>query len=140
MKRLTCLVMLLTVACGRRMTPGEIGLLKASVGAAAGELAAAAAIDRVQAISTDLEATDPTTHRLGEMECTLLQTRAKALGRDAAAELPLVVRETDRVERLSGELQGAVHCLPSAPFDPPKLAKLLQGDATAIEALLQPER
>jgi hypothetical protein len=115
-------------------------LLKASVGVAAAELSSSAALGRVQAISADLKATDPTTQRLGEAECTLLQTRAKALGREAAAELPLVVRDSDRIEHVSGELQGAVHCQASAPFDPPKLAKLLQGDAATLEGLLQQGR
>jgi hypothetical protein len=122
------------------MTPREADLVKASVGVAASELASAATLDRVQAISADLKATDVTTQRLGEAECALLQLRAKALGREAAAALPLVVRDTDRVELLSGELQGAVHCQPSAPFEPQKLTMLLQGDAATIASLLRSVR
>ncbi len=140
MKRPSCILVLLLAACGHRLTSSETALVKASVGVAAGELSSSATLDRVQAISAALKATAPTAQRLGEAECTLLQTRAKALGREVAAELPLVIHATDQIEQLSGELQGAVHCQPAAPFDPPKLAKLLQGDAATIEGLLQPGR
>jgi hypothetical protein len=117
------------------MTPREVDLVKASVGVATGELLSSAKPDRLQAISADLKATDPTTQRLGEAECTLVQTRAKTLGREVSAELPLVVHATDAIDRLSGELQGAVYCK-AAQFDPAKLGKLLATDANAIEALL----
>jgi hypothetical protein len=122
------------------MTTREIDLVKASVGVAAGELASSAKLDRLQIIAADLKAADPTTQKLGDAECALLQARAKALGREAASELSLVVHDTDRIDRLSGELQGAVYCQPSSQFDPAKLAKLLGGDALAIEGLVQPGR
>ena len=49
-----------------------------------------------------------------------------------------MVHNTDVIDRLSGELQGAVYCK-AAHFDPEKLAKLLATDANTIEALLHPQ-
>jgi hypothetical protein len=127
-------------ACGHRLTPRQASLVKASIGVTAGELSSSAALERLQTISADLKSTEPTAQRLGVAECTLLQERAQTLGREASAELPLVIHDTDLIDRLSAELQGAVHCQIPAAFDPAKMAKLLGGDASKIESLLQSER
>ncbi len=133
-------LILLTGACGHRVSSREKELIKASVGAAAGELAEMASLEHLQAIATDRKATDPVAQKLGAMECILLQARARTLGREVAAELPLVLKSTDRIDHLSAELQGAVYCTSPAPFDPGVLAKVLRGDASAIEGLLQQAR
>jgi hypothetical protein len=137
MKRWCCLL-LFAAACGHRVTDQEAELLKASVGVAANELASSIKPERLKAIAADLAAADPAIQRLGQEECILLQTRAVTLGREVAAQLPLVLEQTARTDKVSGELQGALHCGTGAPFDPTELQTLLGEDVREIEAMIQP--
>lgn len=137
MKR-CCFALILAAACGHRITDREADLIKATVGVAASELSPSIKLDRLKAIAADLAAADPATQRLGQEECILLQTRATALGREVAAELPLVLEQTGRTDKLSGELQGAIRCVAGARFEPEELAQLLGDDVLEIEALIQP--
>ncbi|MHB8420074.1 MAG: hypothetical protein ACYDCL_18520 [Myxococcales bacterium] len=128
----------LLVGCGTHLSSREARKLRASVGVAAGELAAAADLSRVQVIGTDLHSGDPTTRRLGETECLLLQTKAETLGRETAAVMPLLAgADVRRLEQASGDLQGDLPCLSRGTFKPEEISKRLSDDAARVSQAIQ---
>lgn len=139
MKRLW--IVLLLGACGTRLNEREVQRWRAVLGVSASELENSAQTERLDAVAHDLRATDAATHQLGEVECGLLQTRARALGRETAAALPVLpAADRSHLDQVSAELQGAVQCAAGFPFDADRLARTLTADARAVQQALQRAR
>ncbi len=134
----TTSLLLALAGCGVHVSSRDVTLLRANLGVSAGELMASAEKPRLDTIAADLASKDEATHRLGEAECVLLQTRARVLGRETASALPFLVGAGARhLEQVSAELQGAVQCMPGFPFYPDKLAKILGKNAAEVQQSTQ---
>jgi hypothetical protein len=123
-------------ACGTHVSDKDQRRLRTAVGVAATELATGAAPARLQMIATELQATDPATQKLGQLDCLMLQTRAEALGREVAAIMPLLARDSSAMERTSADLTGAVQCLPGQPFLVGRVGKALREGSAAVQKAL----
>ena len=126
----------LATGCGHRVSRNEATLLGAIVGVSATELQLTIGPAQLDAIAHDLGTQDPVSQKLGLAECVLLQTRAAALGREAAAILPLLGPRPKQLGPVAAELQGAVRCGGAAPFDAAKLGKLLRSNLVQLQAML----
>ncbi len=123
-------------ACGRRVSHDEAVLLSATVGASATELASSLRPGQLQAIAHDLSAPDAAARQLGYAECRLLQAQAAGLGREAAAIVPLVAEQPERIGRSAVELETVVNCDHLERFVPERIERRLREALLRIETLL----